>query len=173
METRKEVWLRNETIPDLSPILQPAANALLEAAEEINIFLKDFPASRLWEKPAGCASVGFHLLHITGFLDRLLTYAEGNALSEQQLAYLQSENDVHPIDVKSLLGQTANNIYHAVERLKSFTDNTLIEIRYVGRSKIPTTTIGLLFHAAEHTMRHTGQLLVTSKIIKNQEQRYI
>ena len=34
---------------------------------------------------------------------------------------------------------------------------------YTGQ--IPTTVIGLLFHAVEHTMRHTGQLLVTAKIV--------
>ena len=27
-------------------------------------------------------------------------------------------------------------------------------------------TIGLLFHAAEHTMRHVGQLLVTTRVVK-------
>ena len=110
MENRKEVWLRGETVPDISPILQAAANALLQAAEEIVSFLEDFPASRLWERPAGCASVGFHLIHITGFLDRLSTYAEGNRLSNEQLQYLASENEMQPVDLKTLQTRTTQAI---------------------------------------------------------------
>jgi len=165
--TRKEVWLRAETIPNLSPILQPAANALLEAAEEISIFLKDFPDSKLWEKPAGCASVGFHLLHISGFLGRLLTYADGKMLSKQQLQYLQSENGQQPTDLKTLLHKALQTIHQTVEKLKTYPESSFAETRYVGRAQIPTTTIGLLFHAAEHTMRHIGQLLVTARVLQS------
>ncbi len=168
MATRKEVWLRGETIPNISPILQPAANALLEAAEEIDIFLEDFPASRLWKRPASCASVGFHLLHIVGFLDRLLTYADGKSLSEKQLEYLQSENNIQIETLPVLQEKTITAIHQTIEKLKTYTDSALTETRYVGRAKIPTTTIGLLFHAAEHTMRHIGQLLVTVKVVKTE-----
>lgn len=164
--TRKEVWLRNEPIADLSPILQPAANALLEAAEEITSFLEDFPVEKLWANPAGSASVGFHLLHIRGFLDRLLTYADGNALSESQLSYLQSENKIQSIDLKTLHENTLQFIHTTIEKLKTYPENTFTQTRFVGRAQIPTTTIGLLFHAAEHTMRHVGQLLVTVRVLK-------
>ncbi|PZP45320.1 MAG: DinB family protein [Pseudopedobacter saltans] len=164
---RKEVWLREEDIPNMSPMLQPAANALLEAAEELASFLADFPQSKLWEKPAGCASVGFHLLHISGFLDRLLTYADGNMLSEKQLIYLQSENEINTADLQTLQSNTLQSISKAVEKLKTYPDATLTEIRFVGRNKIKSTVIGLIFHSAEHTMRHIGQLLVTTSILKS------
>jgi uncharacterized damage-inducible protein DinB len=36
----------------------------------------------------------------------------------------------------------------------------------VGRAKLPSTVLGLLFHAAEHTQRHVGQLLVTAKVVR-------
>ena len=39
-----------------------------------------FPPSLLWTRPAGLASVGFHLQHIAGVIDRLFTYARGEAL---------------------------------------------------------------------------------------------
>jgi uncharacterized damage-inducible protein DinB len=31
---------------------------------------------------------------------------------------------------------------------------------------LPSTTIGLLYHAAEHTVRHAGQVLTTAKILQ-------
>jgi uncharacterized damage-inducible protein DinB len=39
-------------------------------------------------------------------------------------------------------------------------------VRFVGRAKLPSTVLGLLVHAAEHTMRHTGQLLVTVQVLR-------
>ena len=65
-----EVWLRGpvENIPSL---LQPVAHALLQAREEVNELLKDIPAEKLWIKPAGAASAGFHLQHMKGVPGRL------------------------------------------------------------------------------------------------------
>jgi uncharacterized damage-inducible protein DinB len=31
---------------------------------------------------------------------------------------------------------------------------------------MPRTVIGLLFHAAEHAQRHTGQLIATAKVVR-------
>lgn len=166
---RTEVWLRNEKIDNLDPILQPAANALLEAKEELAIYLQDFPESKLWSKPAGCASIGFHLKHISGFLDRLLTYADGKMLNEKQLDYLSKEEIIENIQLDKLISNTINSIEKTVEHYKSFPMSSLTESRFVGRNQIPTTSIGLLFHAAEHTMRHVGQILVTSKILKDKD----
>ena len=33
-----------------------------------------------------------------------------------------------------------------------------------GGAKLPSTVGGLLFHAAEHTLRHAGQALTTAKL---------
>lgn len=164
--SRKEVWLREEKISGLLPQLQPAANALLEAAEELDIFLADFPESKLWEKPYGCASVGFHLLHISGFLDRLLTYADGKSLTQAQLDYLAEESHISNESLISLQTKTTQSIHHAIEKMKIYPESELLQSRFVGRDKIKTTLLGLIFHCAEHTMRHIGQLLVTTKILK-------
>src|SRR6186713_980054 len=85
-----EVWLRGP-IPGIPPLLQPVAHALLQAPEEINTITGNFPDHRLWDKPGGAASAGFHLQHLRGVLDRLFTYARGEALTQQQLNSLASE----------------------------------------------------------------------------------
>lgn len=167
MAAQKEVWLRGEKTEGLSPILQPAVDALREAQEEINSFLQDFPETLLWETPAGCASVGFHLQHIVGFLDRLFTYAKGANLSESQLKYLQQEATPNDTSLAQLTVAFNNSIKNAIDQLIALPEKTLAEPRRVGRAGLPTTVIGLYFHAAEHTMRHTGQLLVTTRVLRN------
>ncbi|RYZ53940.1 MAG: DinB family protein [Chitinophagaceae bacterium] len=163
--TLPEVWLRG-ALPGITPFLQPVAHALLQAKEEINGMLQNFPDALLWEKPGGSASVGFHLQHIPGVLDRLQTYAKEQALSPEQFAYLKKEGAGAGESTASLcrfLNQAVDNF---VERLKTMDASGLTEAREVGRGKLPSTVLGLLFHAAEHTMRHTGQLLVTVNILK-------
>ncbi|PTQ94033.1 DinB family protein [Mucilaginibacter yixingensis] len=161
--TKQEVWLRG-SLPEVPALLQPVAHALLQAREEINAMLRDFPKEKLWEKVAGMASVGFHLQHMRGVMDRLTTYADGRLLSEDQLQYLRSEGS--PTDNLAGLLQAFNlQVDKAIVVLKSTDENTLTEPRGVGRAQLPSTVIGLLVHMAEHTMRHTGQLLVTVKVL--------
>lgn len=160
-----EVWLRGP-LPDVPALLQPIAHALLQAEEEIIELMTDFDEDNLWKRPADVASVGFHLQHLTGVLDRLFTYARGESLSDTQLQYLASEGkENQDIDVHSLVESFKNQIDIAIQQLKMTDSETLTEIREVGRAKIPSTVIGLLFHAAEHTTRHLGQLLVTAKMV--------
>lgn len=170
MENSKkaEVWLRGP-LPDIPPLLQPVAHALLQAREEVNELMQDFPEIWLWVKPSGMASPAFHLQHLTGILDRLFTYARGEALNEAQLAYLAMEGKEtgHAYGVKELTDALNLQVDKALEQLKTTKEDTLTQIRGVGRKQIPSTVTGLLTHAAEHTMRHVGQLLVTVKFLKN------
>lgn len=170
-EKLPEVWLRGP-IPDIPALLQPVAHALLQAREEINVLMKDFPDQLLWIKPANAASTGFHLQHLSGVLDRLFSYANGNALNEQQLSALKAEGDPHKTAEGSgeLVTRFNSQVDTALAALKQFEQNTLTEFRGVGRAQLPSTVQGLLFHAAEHTMRHLGQLLVTVKIVKEMGQ---
>lgn len=162
-----EVWLRG-ALPDVPPHLQPVAHALLQAREEVSAILKDFPDALLWERPAGAASVGFHLQHLSGVLDRLLTYAGGNMLSEAQLAALKAEGnpEATPGGTAPLLRAFSERVDQAMATFKDIDDAILLEPRKVGRAGLPSTVLGLLFHAAEHTMRHVGQLLVTARVVK-------
>lgn len=161
-----EVWLRGP-IAGVPALLQPVAHALLQANEEIKNFLEGFPGDKLWEKPIGLASVGFHIQHIPGVLDRLFTYAEGKQLSNAQLKYLSEEGlENESLTVDMLLQYLGKQIDISIDKLKKTDPLQLTAQREVGRKKLPSTVLGLLFHSAEHTMRHTGQLLVTIRIIK-------
>ncbi|MCE6987670.1 DinB family protein [Dyadobacter sp. CY323] len=163
---KPEVWLRGP-LPGIPPLLQPVAHALLQAQEELGVFESKFPTKLLWEKPAGIASVGFHLQHLAGVLDRLFTYARSESLSETQLAFLKAEGN------EPYSGCSYNDLFHtlkeriqlALKQLGQTDENSLTEIRYVGRAMIPSTQLGLLFHSAEHAQRHVGQLLVTARIL--------
>ena len=163
---KPEVWLRGP-IAEIPALLQPAAHALLQAREEINNFMNEFPDELLWEKLAGVASPGFHLRHLAGVLDRLFTYAKAETLSEAQLQYLKLEETPSSITTKQLVEHFNEQVDKALDQLRATDEKTLTEIRGVGRKQIPSTVLGLLFHAAEHTQRHTGQLLVTAKILKD------
>ena len=167
VEEKKEYWLRGP-VDDVPALLQPVAHALLQARDEIKTALVSFPENKLWEKPQGVASVAFHLQHLCGVLDRLFTYAKEEKLNPQQLAFLAEEGIQHStISIEMLLKQFDEQVDKAIEQLKSTDTNTLTDARGVGRKQIPATVIGLLFHTAEHTMRHTGQLLVTITMLKN------
>ncbi|WP_114790975.1 DinB family protein [Niabella yanshanensis] len=168
MKQDKEVWLRGALIEGITPLLQPVAHALLQASEELTIIMQNFNDALLWTQPAGCASPGFHLLHISGVLDRLLTYAEGNMLTDNQLAYLKKETEIQDLSSSNLEDQCQRQIKITLDRLKNFIPDTLTHYRSVGRAALPSTVIGLCTHAAEHTMRHIGQLIVTVKILQHQ-----
>jgi uncharacterized damage-inducible protein DinB len=162
-----EVWLRGP-LPNVPPLLQPIAHALLQATEEIGALMNDFPDELLWQRPAGVASVGFHLQHLTGVLDRLFTYALGKPLDEKQLRYLKMEGvESDQVTASLLVDRFREQVERSIELLMGIEDRTLTDHRGVGRAGLPSTVIGLLTHAAEHTMRHTGQLLVTVKVLRH------
>ncbi|MBJ6118984.1 DinB family protein [Pontibacter sp. BT310] len=167
-QTKKlEVWLRGP-VNGVPALLQPVAHALQQACEEVESFMQDFPEDLIWERPAGVASVGYHLQHLTGILQRLLTYARGEALSEDQLAFLYSEGKPTEATAQDLVQRYREQLNKALEQLKQTDENTLTEVRRVGRAQVESTVMGLLFHAAEHSMRHVGQLLVTARVLRGQ-----
>lgn len=164
----REVWLRGPR-PDVPPLLQPVAHALLQAREEVAELLHDFPEALLWQKPAGVASVGFHLQHLTGVLDRTFTYARSQQLTPEQLAALAGEGKSPPADgsAPALVQAFHEQVERALTQLRITSETTLMETRGVGRAQFPSTVLGLLVHAAEHTMRHVGQLSVTVRVLRH------
>lgn len=169
MSTAKlpEVWLRGP-LPAVPPLLQPVAHALLQAREEITEIMADFPAAQLAERPLGLASVGFHLRHLAGVLDRTFTYARGEALRAAQLAYLAAEGQppTHAGAVAGLVQAFSQQVEAALAQLAATPEAILPAWRGVGRAQLPSTVVGLLVHAAEHTTRHVGQLLVTARVVR-------
>jgi len=162
-----EVWQRGP-LQDLEPLLQPVGHAILQAQEELHEYLHDFPAALLWQKPAGMASVGFHLQHLSGVLDRVFTYARNESLTPVQFKQLEEEgfDSETGYTVQSLMERFDGQIIIAMKQLRETDANTLTEFRGIGRAGLPSTVMGLLFHGAEHTMRHLGQLMVTAAVVK-------
>ncbi|MCM4168836.1 hypothetical protein KCTC52924_02531 [Arenibacter antarcticus] len=164
--TAPEFWLRGP-IKGISPLLQPAAHALSQSRLELTLYTDHFPDKLLWERPSGCASVGFHMQHITGVLDRIMTYAQDSSLSEEQFQYLKQEGQRNPnISVSDLVGNFNRKVDEALLLFKQLPESELTKARAVGRKKLPSTVLGLLFHAAEHSQRHIGQMLVTIRVLQ-------
>lgn len=162
-----EFWLRGP-VKRIPPLLMPVAHALLQSREDLRRAAEALSPAELWQRPGGAASVGFHLRHIAGTLDRLFTYARGRALSSEQLAALREEasSGTPPAAAEQLLGVVEAAIDAALRGLEDVSEQELLIPRPVGRARLPSNVLGLLFHAAEHTQRHTGQVITTSKIIR-------
>ncbi|TWR25138.1 DinB family protein [Mucilaginibacter pallidiroseus] len=167
--TLPEVWLRGP-LDNVPPVIQPVAHALLQAREELNVLMQDFPDSLLWQQVAGMASPAFHLQHLTGVLNRLFTYARKEVLSTQQLAYLAEEGKptTKIYSTAALVAAFNAEVDNALAQLAAEDESQITDYRAVGRGKLPSSALGLYVHSAEHTMRHLGQLLVTVKVLIQQ-----
>ena len=159
-----EAWLRGP-LPGYAPALMPVAHALLQAREDVARVAPGATTEELWQRPGNAASAGYHLQHLAGSLDRLLTYARGEMLDERQRAALAQEG-VPGAPVSVLVPTVLAQIDRALDQVRRTPVETLDEAREVGRGRLPSTVIGLLFHAAEHTTRHVGQLITTLKVVR-------
>src|SRR5476651_2503777 len=135
---KPEAWLRGP-LEGVIPLLQPVAYALLQAREEVNALMTDFPEILLWVTPAGMASPAFHLQHLAGVLDRLFTYARGDALTQHQLTKLEAEGKMPQISysVINLLEVFNRQVDEAIKQLSVTDESTLTEKRFVGRAQLP------------------------------------
>ncbi len=168
MSSQPEAWLRGPVagIPDA---LQPAAHAFVAAGEDVMAPVTELTPAQLWLQPGGAASIGFHLMHLAGATDRLLTYARGSGLSDAQKAALAAERtppEPRP-SADELLRAWKDAVEAALRQLAGTPDADLRTARGVGRAQLPTTVHGLLFHAAEHATRHAGQIITTAKIVRS------
>jgi uncharacterized damage-inducible protein DinB len=167
METIPEVWLRGP-MPGIQPYLQPAAHTLQQVREDIEAAVQDLTADELWRRPGGGAAIGFHLHHLPGSLERLLTYSRGEGLSPEQMSRLASEQTVHEDrpGLDALMQRLTGEIERALGYLRTVPVEALLEHRDVGRKKLPSTTMGLIFHAAEHSSRHAGQIVTLARVVR-------
>ena len=164
-QRQPEVWMRG-AVPGYPALLQPVVHSLLQSLEEVQAHVPDLTAEALWTRRNGAASVGYHVRHAAGSLDRLLTYARGEMLSPAQLSALRSEgeSDMEPGATRRLVEGFAGAVDRALEQIRHTNESSLLEPRGVGRAQLPSTVIGLLCHSAEHTQRHIGQMVTTIKI---------
>ena len=166
MNVQPEVWLRGP-VPAIPTLLQPVAHSLMQCREELAARVTGLTPEQIWARPFGAASIGFHSRHAGGSLDRLFTYARGERLSPAQQAALAVEEnpDFAPDIDRRLVVAFDQVVERALEQLRTTSDTVLLEPRGVGRAQLPSTVLGLLFHAAEHTQRHLGQLATTAKAV--------
>ena len=144
----------------------PAAHSLIDAIEDIVSAVVGLSEDQIWIEPGGVASIGFHLRHVPGSLERLLTYAEGRPLDDSQLAAIPLEASGDRVPLSRLLEDLRLAGDRTVECYRATAVDTLNEARSVGRAALPSTRLGLLFHAAEHARRHAGQVVATAGIIR-------
>jgi hypothetical protein len=165
MTPARAVWLLGP-VAGVPPLLQPVAHALLEAKEDVESLLPTLSADVVWARPAGVASAGFHVKHAVGSLDRLVTYARGESLNERQLATLAAEKtmDASAGTPEQLIAEFSAAVDRAIEQLKATSEGDLTKPREVGRAKLPSTVLGLLVHAGDHTYRHIGQMITTARV---------
>ena len=160
-----EPWLRGP-IAGMPAMVMPAAHALMQAAEDIPMAARGLTLAQLWALPGGAAAVGFHLRHLAGSIDRLLTYMNGDMLSDAQMEALDAEINDDGRTAEELVSEALAAIARGIDAMRGTPPGTYLETRAVGRRKLPTTVIGLLVHIAEHTQRHVGALIATSKVVR-------
>jgi len=149
---------------DLPAVLLAVLHALELTNEDANRWCGSLSETEIHARPSSLPSVAFHLRHIARSVDRLMTYAEGNSLSKQQLAALSSE--MEPVgSPQSILDELSASLQNATIRIYNFQSTSLEQSRTVGRQQLPTTFAGLLVHIADHTQRHTGQAITTAKLL--------
>ena len=166
--TAPEAWLQGPVDGVPAP-LQPVAHGLIQAREDFDRVLGEVPGERLWTKPGGAASIGYHARHSAGALDRLFTYARGEPLSDEQRAALAAERAEAPMAGAALRALLAQTVDASLVQLRHTDSSTLGDSRLVGRAALPSTVLGLLFHGAEHTARHAGQAITTARILAGME----
>jgi uncharacterized damage-inducible protein DinB len=158
-----EPWLRG-TLTEVPAVQRAVLHALELAKEDLERWCGSLSDEELNARPAGLAPVAFHLRHIGRSLDRLLTYAEGNQLSPEQVAELKTELDPRATRHEIFAELTAAFAQSAA-RVRAMDAEHLEQHRAVGKKELPTTVAGLLVHVADHTQRHTGQAVTTSKFV--------
>jgi uncharacterized damage-inducible protein DinB len=158
-----EPWLRG-TLTEVPAVARSVLHVLQLTNEDLHRWAGELSDGELNQRPFELASVAFHVRHIAGSLDRLLTYAEAHQLSSEQIAFLKSELEVHS-ERESLFEDLTSALERSAQRIRALADSDLTEKREVGSKKLPTTLGGLLVHIADHTQRHVGQAVTTAKIV--------
>jgi uncharacterized damage-inducible protein DinB len=159
-------WWQRGPVEGVPAVLQPVAHILLQVEESVGELVAPLTEAEWNARPAGVASVAFHVRHIAGVIDRLFTYARGQGLSPEQFERMRGEGaEMRAEDIPDALEALGARVEAAVAELRTIDPATLGDFRGVGRAQLPSTVIGCLVHGAEHSMRHVGQLSVTSRVV--------
>lgn len=159
-----EPWLRG-THAELPAVLRAVIHAFELAQEDVHKWTDGMGQADLYASTLGLTPIAFHLRHIPRSLDRLLTYAEGGQISAEQIAAMKGESEPG-VSREALLAEFDSGLAAAAERVRAFASVDLNTPRSVGRKQLPTSVGGVIVHLADHTQRHTGQIVTTAKLLK-------
>jgi uncharacterized damage-inducible protein DinB len=177
-----EPWLRG-THTDVPAAGRAVIHALELSLDDLTKWTAGLTDAEVHSQPLGLTSIAFHLRHIARSVDRILTYAEGGQLSAEQLAALKSEQngteqsrteqaeskqggEGNLESLAELLAEVEVSYSDAADRIRVLATADLNTSRFVGRKQLPTSIGGAMIHVADHTQRHTGQVVTTAKVIK-------
>jgi uncharacterized damage-inducible protein DinB len=177
-----EPWLRG-THADVPAAGRAVLHALELSLDDLTKWTAGLTDAEVHAQPLGLTSIAFHLRHIARSVDRILTYAEGGQLSAEQLAALNTEKagteqtsaeqdgaeqgaEGKQESLAALLAEVEVSFSDAADRIRVLATADLNTPRFVGRKQLPTSIGGAMIHVADHTLRHTGQVVTTAKVIK-------
>jgi hypothetical protein len=162
-----EAWLTGP-IEGVPPLLMPAAHSFRQIEQELPPLLAGLTVDQIWRTPGRSASIGYHAIHLAGATDRLLTYARGEQLSAAQLEASRGERHVEGLTADEITRRVSQAMDLAIAQLRHTPSAIIEESREVGRLRLPSTVLGLIFHAGEHAARHLGQIATLRKIVANE-----
>ncbi len=163
MSNLPEPWLRG-THTEVHPIQRAVLHALELANEDIERWCGELSDEEFNARPHGLAPVAFHLRHIARSTDRLLSYAEGNHLTDEQIATMKTELD-EGASREEVFAEFKAALEKSAVRVRALYPTLFDKKRGVGKKQLPTTIGGLLVHVADHAQRHVGQAITTTKIV--------
>ncbi|MGA3347290.1 MAG: DinB family protein [Terracidiphilus sp.] len=158
-----EPWLRG-THTEVPAAGRAVLHALDLALDDLTQWTAGLTDTEIHSQPLGLTAIAFHLRHIARSTDRLLSYAEGNQLSAEQLAALKAEQAGNE-SLAELLTEVEASFSNASERVRVLATADFNIPRSVGRKQLPTSIGGALIHVADHTQRHVGQVVTTAKVL--------
>ncbi|MGQ0732243.1 MAG: DinB family protein [Acidobacteriota bacterium] len=161
----QDVWLSGP-VEGVDPVLLPAVHAFRQVRHDAASLLAGLTFDQLWQRPGRSASIGYHAVHLAGATDRLLSYARGEGLSDQQRARLKAEATTADLDAAQLIARIESAMDHAVEEARRTSTADVLAPRAVGRQGLPSTVLGLIYHAAEHATRHMGQIATLRRVLE-------
>jgi uncharacterized damage-inducible protein DinB len=86
-------------------------------------------------------------------------------LSDAQVGEARQEAKLGDLDGAALAARVDAAMTAALDQLRATPEATLLAAREVGRQKLPSNVLGLIFHAAEHATRHAGQIATIRRVL--------
>src|SRR5450432_1458088 len=130
MDDQPEPWLRGP-LPGVDTFIAPLLYSFEMAREDLAKYTAGLTTEQIWAAPHGLGSLGFHLCHIAGSTDRLITYVDGGQLSSDQMAALKTEKE--PGATREMLLAAIDQAFENAEAVARALDPTrLADPRGVG-----------------------------------------